>query len=479
MGTNISKFITKRMPWNGEMTELNHLGAALAAQPYKFEGPMTRIFASKTIFDNPFLKMNIGREKTITSNEWEWEIKGADRKPLTLIEHIGSENGKYGQTITLRFDEDYWVEGDVVTPGDQFQNKQCRIMRNPYRSGNGWIYELQLVTNDQTEYVDAEYLNPGSRWMKLYSTYGEAATRGGSMQFSGGMAMRDHLGKIRKQYKVTDYATEEVLAVKMIDANGGSHSKWVSYAEVEFNKEWQREIELACWYNKDGYIIGENGRKVDSFAGIIQKIYNDGWKYPYNVLTAKTIEEFIMDIYFGRTNPNSSERKLTAWTGEVGMIKFSHLIQSEYGKNGWLVVNDQFNPVQKTTSPYHSNAYSYGYQFTEYKMANGASLTLIHNPLFDNPDYNQEVDPITGYPKSSQMFLFMDLAPVGKSKSNVEMVVKKDGFKFWYVEGGISPYGPKHGGTAAHSGEWYEMHFSKEFGIHIEDPTRTGVMYMQ
>ena len=112
-------------------------------------------------------------------------------------------------------------------------------------------------------------------------------------------------------------------------------------------------------------------------------------------------------------------------------------------------------------------------------MPNGAVFTLIHNPLFDDPDYNQEKDPVSGYPKSSSMFLFMDLANGGNGASNIQMVVKKDGFKYGYVEGLVGPGGPKRGGFMAHSGEFYEMHYSKEFGVHIEDITKTGLMCMQ
>lgn len=479
MGINISKFTTKMMPMKGNMTELNHLGYSLIAKPELFDGMMTKLFVSQHIYDTPFLNMTMGRERVISSNEWEYKVKGADTKPLTLLENI-EESGKFGQPITAKFDEDFWQVGDVITPGDQFQDYQCRIMKNPYKSGNGYVYEMQLVTDDQSEAIPSDFRAAGHAWFKLFSTYEEAATRGGSMQFAGSMALRNHLGKLRKEYKITDYAAEQVLAMRMWDDMGKSYDKWIPYAEVQFNKEWKKEVERACWYNKDSKsIMGDNGRKVDSFPGIIQQVRDGGWYYPYDVLSAKGIESFIMDIYFGRTAPGSSERRVAAFTGEVGMMTFSKLMQNEYAKNGWIIANPEFNPAQKTSSKYHTNAYSYGCQFTEFKMPNGAIFTLIHNPLFDDPDYNQEKDPVSGYPKSSSMFLFMDLANGGNGASNIQMVVKKDGFKYGYVEGLVGPGGPKRGGFMAHSGEFYEMHYSKEFGVHIEDITKTGLMCMQ
>lgn len=479
MGININKFITKRMRWGADMTELNHLGAAALIKPYKFEGILTRIFAAETYADNPLSQMMLGKERTITSNEWEWDLEGANTRPLTVIEKVDESDapGKWGESFKIKFDEDWWVEGDVITPGTQFQEFQCRIKHNPYRSGNGFIYELELVSDDNTRFVPAQYLNPGWSWGKLYSTYGEAATRGGSMDFSAPISMRNKLGKIRKQYKVTDYAAEEVLAVKLIDREGRVYNKWTNYAEVECNRKWQREIEYAYWFNRTGNIIGENGRKVDSFPGIIQQIQEGGWNYAYNVLSAKLINEFMMDIYFGRVAPGN-QRHITAWTGEVGMIKFNEMMQDVFAKNGWVITNSNWSPVQKASSPMHQNAYSLGYQFVEYRMPNGCTLTLNHLPLLDDTQINFDRDEISGYPKSSSMFLFLDFAPAGKSKSNIELINKADGFKFGYVNGLVSPYGPLRGGSAAHSGEFYEMSFSKEFGIHIEDTTRCGMLYM-
>ena len=43
----------------------------------------------------------------------------------------------------------------------------------------------------------------------------------------------------------------------------------------------------------------------------------------------------------------------------------------------------------------------------------------------------------------------------------MKIMNKKDGFAFGYVQGLYGPYGPINGGTAAHSGSYYEMHVEK------------------
>ena len=54
MATLGSKLKTKQMPWHANMTELNHLGAALIAKPTVFEGKMNQLFSAQNYYsDNP------------------------------------------------------------------------------------------------------------------------------------------------------------------------------------------------------------------------------------------------------------------------------------------------------------------------------------------------------------------------------------------------------------------------------------------
>src|SRR6478735_2558829 len=81
--------ITKQMPWHANMTELNHLGAALLTKPHIFEGKMTQLFTSKRYSDNPLTALLAGKnEKTITTTRWEWNMKAANTRPLVLMENV-------------------------------------------------------------------------------------------------------------------------------------------------------------------------------------------------------------------------------------------------------------------------------------------------------------------------------------------------------------------------------------------------------
>jgi len=480
----LGKMKTKQMPWHANMTELNHLGAALVAKPHVYEGKMNQLFSAQNYYsDNPLssIAWANGSEEFITTMEFEWQLKGATSKPLVVIENVepvaNTTPGKGKTTFKIKLDENWYQAGDVISPGDAGQNFQCRIMEEPVRHGNGWAYTVRLKSDDFNAFLPVQYLQPGQQWGKLWSEYEEGANQDGSTQYSMPMTVSDSLGKFRKKYEVTDYASEEVLAVKLQDTKGGFHDRWIKYAEVEYWQQWYRELERSYWYNtKTKSVQGSTGRSVDNFAGIQQKLKDSHIHY-YSELTGTLIEEYLLDIFYSRIKPGS-QRKIKVFTGEFGMLLFNRAMQDIMEKRGWIIANSNFSPVEKTKSAYHSNAYSIGYQFVTYKMHNGAELELVHNPLYDDRSINFEIDPITGYPTESMRFTFLDFTG-SNGNSNVKIISKKDGYKFGYVGGLISPYGPKKGGLMSHAGEYYSMHVSKITGIKIEDITKCGELILK
>lgn len=480
----LGKLQTSQMPWHANMTEANHLGKMLQTKPHVLEGKMNQLFSAQNYYsDNPIssIALNMGATKEIGTMSWEWQMRGASEKPLVTIAKIETSTtpGKFKLPYKLVLDENHFLPGDVITPGTAGQRYQSRVVSAPKRNmaTSGWEYELVLAGADELLFIPTAYLEVGQQWAKLYSTYEEGANQDGSTTYSAPLTLSDSMGKFRKKYEVTDLAASEVLAVGLPDKNGVIQKSWIKYAEVEYWRQWYRELERAYWYNRKGKgVVGSTGREVDSFSGIQEKLEDSHLHY-YTQLTATLIEEFLMDIFYSRTSPGSG-RKIKCFTGEYGMLLFHRAMNDLLDKRGWMVANQSFTPVQGASSSYHSNALSYGYQFVSYKMQNGAELELVHNPLYDDRSINFEIDPVTGYPVESMRFTFLDFSG-GTGESNVQLMTKKDGYKFGYVPGLVSPYGPANGGQIAHAGEYYSMHVSKICGVHIEDITKCGELILK
>jgi len=476
-----SKLQTRQMQYHSTMTELNHLGAGLHARPVKLKGTMDKLFSSQNLYsDNPISAKLMGNkltEETIGGLTWEWEMKGANCRPLVSIENVNPSGdvklGLFKRPFLLKLDENWYVPGDVVSPGTSNKKFQCRIQSEVRKHGDGWVYEVQLVTENSSDFVPVKYLIPGTKWGKLFSQYEEANNQRGSTQYSTPLAFTNRMGKIAKKYEVTDYASTEVLAVAIPVPGGKPAETWMRYADVEFWQQYYREKERTFWYSRTSDITGSTGRKVQSGPGIQQQL-EDSHIYRYNQLTTKGIEEYLMDIFYSRTSPGK-RKVLAGYTGEFGLIEFNRVVTDWASKRGFTLNVENF--IDGVKSEFHTNSLQAGFQFTRYNMANGVSIEMHHNPLYDDVEINWEIDPITGYPLESMRITFLDFEG-GNGKSNIKIMNRKDSFAFGYYEGLYGPYGPKKGGNMSHERSSYSMHAEETCGLHINDVTLCGEMIL-
>jgi hypothetical protein len=479
MATLGNKLRIKEMEWNANMTEQAHLGRGLIAAPHKFGPVVDTLFSARNLYsDNPFSSMLVGMgEETIGTTEWEWELKNANTRPLVVVEDLttNATPGKYKQTFKIKLDENWYLPGDVLHPGTSNKKYQVRVQEQSKTDGDGTIYIVRMNSDNPDDFIPKKFLTPGQQWGKLFSQYEEAAEQSGSTVFSMPIAFRNRMSKYRKEYRITDYASTEVLACQIPDSKGKLHSTWMRYAEVEYWQQWYRELERGHWYSRSAQtVLGANGRPVRMGPGIQEQL-EDSHIHRYSHLNAKLIEEYLMDIFYGRVKPGKG-RQIKGFTGEYGMLQFHRAIQDWQNKSGFIKNVEVY--TNKVKSDLHTNAMEAGYQFVKYNMANGSSLELIHNPLYDDREINFEIDPVTGFPVESQRITFLDFSGDQGKKSNIKIMKKKDSYSFTYVEGTLSPYGPKKGGSSAHAGDYYEMHVGETRGTHIEDVTKCGELIL-
>ena len=480
MATLGSKLRIKEMEWNANMTEQSHLGKGLMTAPHKFATVMDTLFSAQNYYsDNPFSSMLMGMaEETIGNTEWEWELKNANTRPLVVVEDVsGSQTpGKYRQLFKMKLDENWYLPGDVLHPGTSNKKYQVRVQKQAKSDGDGTIYIVRMNSDNPDDFIPKKFFTPGQQWGKLFSQYEEAAEQSGSTVFSMPIAFRNKMSQYRKEYRITDYASTEVLACKIPDSKGKLHDSWMRYAEVEYWQQWYRELERGQWYARSAdTVLGANGRPVRMGPGIQEQL-EDSHIHRYSHLSAKLIEEYLMDIFYGRVKPGKG-RQIKGFTGEYGMLQFHRAVQDWQNKSGFIKNVEVY--TNKVSSDIHTNSLEAGYQFVKYNMANGSSLELIHNPLYDDREINFEIDPITGFPVESQRITFLDFSgDKGAKSNNIKIMKKKDSAFFTYVEGAFGPYGPKQSGSSAHAGAYYEMHVGEARGTHIHDVSKCGELIL-
>ena len=475
MNLSFDNLVIQKTPWHANMTEMNHLGRALIAKPEVFGPAMRKIFSSYRYSDNPLTSLlgGPGKEKVITTSEWEYKLRGASTRPLISKGNANAagitQPGIMKTEFFLWLDENWYVPGDELTPGVSDSRYLVRVQGTPTRKGGGWLYPVILVTTSSTLYMPLVYLKAGKKWGKMFSQYEEGATQSSSTQFALPMSLASRLSKYRKHMMITDEAQTSVLSVKIPDSTGKMHSTWFNYAETEFWEQYYRELERGYWYSRSSDVLGSTGRTIKSGPGVFELMEYSNTQY-FSNFSAKLLEDYLMSMLYSRVKPGS-KRKLKVFSGEYGMMNFNNAVNNHFRSSGFVVMDSML--IEKENSPYHSNGLSYGAQFFRYKAGNGIEVELIHEPFFDDQEINFEIDPILGYPTNSMRYVFMDLTGDGMEQ-NIQLVRRKDQHFLNYVVGTIGPYGPIQSGFSAHAGGYYEMHAGDSTGVHIEDPTGLG-----
>lgn len=469
-----NSLVIRRQAWSANFTEKNHLYNRMLAKPTVMQNGIRRAFSSVMYAENPLSRKleELGATRTIATDEWTWMLRGAHVRPSTYVgTAAGSAQGANRMEFDLPLDLDVWLPGDVLTPGDA--RYQVRIQSGPIKQGTRSIYRVRLFSDSATDAVPVKYLKPGAKWGKLFSKYEEGAEQSGSTQYALPFELRSRLSKVRKQMNMTRDAHNEVLTMEIPDETGRMFGTWVDYSESVFWQQFYKEIDYNLWYSRGTTTVaGSTGRTVQSGPGVIQ-LLEESNTYAFNQFNGKILQEFLSDIQTNRLTPGSADRRVVIGTGEYG-LKLIHDAGAKMIKETGFTILDS-TTFNKTSSEFHTNALSVGYQVTQLKFANGAIVDLMHVPQFDDPNINYEIDPITGYPYESMRMVVLSLNGEG-AQSNIKMVKKEKGMETGYICGLVKPRGLEGQLQSAHAGEYYEMHAIDHCGIQIDDVTACGML---
>lgn len=468
----LKDIIVSRRPLGANFTESNHLGLAYMKEPQKLDNLVDTLFATRLYNTTPLIALFGGNRITVDENIYEWPLSDVPARPPVVIEQITTGNvvGQYHQPIELVLDNNHLKKGEYVAPNGN-TDKQLRVIDGPTPWGTGYKYTFEIALDDDLATIEQKYIKVGSKMKILFAKYGEMSTHAGGVSFGSNLKMHNKLSEHRYKYGVSgDIVENDALAITIVDENGQKYTSWIRYAEAKFWNKTKMAEEKDYWFSRStNTILDENGRPVRSGAGLHEQIEEGGWVAPFTNLTASLIEEFVMDIFFGRSTP-SGGRRIVAFTGEYGMRAFHNAMVDWLKVQPQALIYDGF-VLRPMNSPYHANAAQAGYRILSYILPNGAEIQLVHNPMYDDPD--GEIDPITGANINSMRMTFVDVTD-GEGGNNIVLVEKRNSKRFSYVNGLVGPTGPVN--ISSHTGDWYEMITQFKAGIILRDPTRSGML---
>lgn len=486
MATQINKLQVRHGKFSSTgMTDLNHWSTQLALKPTVFEAPTRALFASKTnslnlshggILESIF---GLGKTKYIDDLNWGWKMKVKGYRPMTILENRspGATPGKYNQPITILVDVDLFVIGESISPGSSDKSQVAVVVDKKPEGSRGFVYTIETYTEGADHFIKPKYLKAGTKWTRFFTMRGEAAESGSHTENFTDVEYRNSLVKLRKEYKVTDYAAQAVVEIAYQDDEGKSHRSWMDRQEADYYMAMNKETSIYALYSRLGdkpLIDPDSGYPIKPGAGMEQQIGFGGNVERYTTLSAELLESFFDRIVYSRINPGDLG-EVMGLSGHYGMKEYSKALDVWTG--GKSIIRESSTFISKEASKLHKNALRVGYTFVTYDLPTGGAFKLSHNPMNDDKELHRDIDPLTGVPLQSQRITILDVtggSGGSLNKDNIKLVRKNKVFGSTRILGRVGPGGVSTGDRATHSGDYYEVHISDSIGVEIVDSTVTG-----
>lgn len=433
--------------------------------------------------DRPFSWQTIGRRLK------RCELKEARLMDGTVIDenYTGGPIGVGGEHFFLVFRTKLFHFGELLI-GRMRSHYQMQIVQQPISEGSDTVYEVQLVTGNDTG-MQKDLLYSGEQFTYEYSlAESEGSNPRGGIRAQTMSRDRSEWTTIRKDKTFTGRADRQqafLVDIPVVTSSGqkGVYHSWFDLESEIFREEWKEEksrVRLFARSNRTAsglYLnLGESGNVEKQGDGFIAQIergnvgeYNGFGRYfslepMVNMLTKAVIE--------GKVPLN--RRKWVVVTGAYGMKQASQWIESQ--TKGWtqLEISSTLGIVNRVSSKDASVALGYGAQFTTYRAPMGIELNFMVDAQLDDPDRNMEPGPDGIGTMSSHVYYIMDLGNEAfPNFVNCRLKDTKFEDEFFYVIGARNPWGfslPNN--LRAHGKDESSMGVMATFGGYVRDPYR-------
>lgn len=471
--------------FGGNFVDSDYLAAAFeGGKPAYLPGMLMKVYSSQSEFFKVKPFMNLAGQGTnggmeIESEIVRWRLQGAEYRCARVVELIETSNttpGLNNGTFRVKLDLDYYHYPDVLTAEDN--DYQLQVV-DKLSDGTGTIYTLKILTDNPQKYLDPIYLAVGREFSKVTTAVPSELNKWfGTQQVPNVFMLESQIGAFAQKINVTDKAQRQQGRLGFdfmhTDYNGKTStvSKFMSYYEGAMVDELYQGMEYALVYGEKSTMPGPDGYSQKTGPGIRQQLKDSWIQYFSGPLSVSMLQDYLLNIFFGRTD--ESNRGVTIMTGQLGAILFHNALAAV--ANGFLTVDSHF--IRSASNPASSTpGLAYGAQFVEYTGPLGIKVRLMMNPLYDDLRYCKRFHPqYPNMPIDSARMTFLDFQSRGQGLGrNIELLKVKDTFRYFHVNGSISPAGPITGnGLAGSSEAAYSVAIEGTLGAVIRDVTSCG-----
>ena len=505
-----------------------HLSNLLKSAEPTDLGPVD-LWAMAQKVEMPLYQMSSFGGKNVISvdnarGEYKWQIPVTQDLPYITedIESANATKGIDGQAFKIKINKRSFGHGDIITY-DKYNGVEMYITADDIiPAGDGFIYTVQLVNNDNAKYLDNKYLKVGTKVFRKGSARGEYGERfsdigninagfrefynyvGGAeahvhysvssradLMMKGGMKADGTVPVIemwRNFDKNVDPSVSsfETMASKMgkdyvkkAYESGQLTRTFLTAMEAAHLSKIANDIETYLMWGQGGKVKQDGPDDIRLSVGLwkqldnsYKRIYNKG-SFNLDLFKSEIFNFFNGKVEFQGPDP---KRELVVQTGLGGMKLVNEAIKREAINSG-LVINA--SEVGAITGK--GMDLNFGFAYTQYVIPFLANVKFVLNPAFDNVHTNDIENPIIdGFPLSSYNFIIFDITQ--NTNDNIFLLkLSWDNQLKWFYQNGTMDYmGRTQGFQSSGQFNGYRVFMTQTMpAIWVKDPTKVLKIVMR
>jgi hypothetical protein len=456
--------------------------------------------------------------------EYKWQIPVTQDLPYITedIESANATKGIDGQSFKIKVNKRSFGHGDIITY-DKYNGVEMYITADDIiPAGDGFIYTVQLVNNDNAKYLDNKYLKVGTKVFRKGSARGEYGERfsdignvnagfrefynyvGGAeahvhysvssradLMMKGGMKADGTVPVIEMWRNFDNSMDPSISSLEtMADKMGKDYVKkayqsgqltrtFLTTMEAAHLSKIANDIETYLMWGQGGKVKQDGPDDIRLSVGLwkqldnsYKRIYNKG-SFNLDLFKSEIFNFFNGKVEFQGPDP---KRELVVQTGLGGMKLVNEAIKREAINSG-LVINA--SEVGAITGK--GMDLNFGFAYTQYVIPFLANVKFVLNPAFDNVHTNDIENPIIdGFPLSSYNFIIFDITQ--NTNDNIFLLkLSWDNQLKWFYQNGTMDYmGRTQGFQSSGNFNGYRVFMTQTMpAIWVKDPTKVLKIVMR
>jgi hypothetical protein len=456
--------------------------------------------------------------------EYKWQTPVAQDLAYVIedIEPLNTRKGIDGTTFKIKINKREFGHGDIITY-DKYNGVELYVVpeEDILPIGDGFIYTVQLVNNDNYKYLDNKYLTNGTRFFRKGSARGEYGERFSDIQTKSGFReFYNYVGgaEAHVHYSISSRADmmikggmnadgtvpvteiwrnfdksmdpsisniEDMVAkmgkdyVKRAIGNGDLSRTFLTSMEAAHLTKIATDIETYLMWGHGGRLRQDGPDDLRLSVGLWKQL-DSSYKRVYNK-SSFSLELFrseLYNFYAGRVEFQGPDpkRQLIVQTGMGGMRMVNEAIKREVAASNLNILAADIGAITNKGMDL-----GFGFAYTSYVIPFLANVKFVLNPAFDNIHTNDIENPIIdGNPLSSYSFIIFDITDNTNDNIYLLKLSWDNQLKWWYQNGTMDYMGRSQGFQSSGQFNGYRVYMTQTMpAIWVKDPTKVLKIVMR